>query len=314
MRGRAVRTGVLLPPAGGSARAAVLEATGRALLDEARRGYGEVLSLVRIAAGSVVPPHAELDRPWPPDAGRALVAARRAGWRDARARLAAVAGARVSQSHKESITNPRGALNLSELERRARAALDAAVDAFDHLEDSEWAAEAHALAHAIGELVAGLFGCYAQREGDSWFDVCRLSIMHLRLGTSVGFVAPRYCSVCGNDFSECEHRYGNFYSVVADRRPDLSCTICNHIDCAAHAPGTTFSVPAYLVVGEARLDEISFVARPRDPLARPREVQIPPEEIASLPANDDATAILCCERCTSPCTGFTSVEEALGLA
>src|SRR5215470_3871642 len=87
VRGYAMRFGVLLPPAAGPARTAVLEAEGRRLLAEARREYGAVLAQVLIAAGSAVPPPVDLDRPWSPEAGRALVADRRVMWRETRRRL-----------------------------------------------------------------------------------------------------------------------------------------------------------------------------------------------------------------------------------
>ena len=59
---------------------------------------------------------------------------------------------------------------------------------------------------------------------------------------------------------------------------------------------------------------ISTVARPRDPLARVNAVEIPADVIATMPNHDAANASLHCEWCVAPCTGFTSVEEALGFA
>lgn len=91
-RGYAVRFGVPLPPAAGPARRAALEAEGERLLAEARRGYGAVLAQVLIAAGSAVPPPVDLDRPWSPGAGHALVAARRARWQETHRLLARASG------------------------------------------------------------------------------------------------------------------------------------------------------------------------------------------------------------------------------
>jgi hypothetical protein len=247
VRGYAIRYGVLLPPAGGPARAAALEAAGRALLKEARRGYGRVLREVLAVAGSTVPPPADLDRPWPPDASRELVASRRAGWRQTRERLAAAAGMREPTGSGPMPSKPTDG-NLRELEQQTRAALDAAVDAFDHLEDTDLAVEAHSQAHRIGELVAGLFGCRAEREGDRWFDVCRLSLLHLRVGGSAGFVARRHCSVCDGDLADCPHQPDTTHSVVAARRPDGSCTVCGSTACDVHSPGTAYPVLAHAVV------------------------------------------------------------------
>jgi hypothetical protein len=153
-----------------------------------------------------------------------------------------------------------------------------------------------------------------EREDDRWFDVCRLSLMHLRVGMSAGFVARRYCSICGCDLTVCDHMPGVAYPVVANRRPDGSCTVCDGASCLTHTAGATYPVFAHAIVRQVdRLDEISAVARPRDPLARCTAVEIPADAVASLPNHDAANASLHCERCVAPCTGFTSVEEALGL-
>jgi hypothetical protein len=218
----------------------------------------------------------------------------------------------VEQARKKLAAS---SVSLEELERRSRAALGAAVDAFDHLEDTDLAEKAHAQAHAVGELVAGLFGCRAERDGDRWYDVCRLSLMHLRLGMSPAFFALRHCSICGGDISDldCEHAPGRMYSKVAAREVDDSCTVCGVVDCLNHVPGSVYATMAHATVREADLDEISIVPRPRDPLARLDGVELPAEAVATLPGSDRPDAVLQCHRCMSPCTGFTSADEALAL-
>jgi hypothetical protein len=208
---------------------------------------------------------------------------------------------------------------VAALDQCGRAALRAAVDAFNYLEDTELAAEAHMHAHAVGELVAGVFGCRAQREDGRWFDVCSLSLMHLRVGSSPGFVARRHCSVCDGDLADpddCEHLPGVAYPVVAARDQEGKCSICRTVACATHPVGSNhLLVAAHGVIHELdRLDEISAVPRPRDPLARYDAVEIPAQEVATLPGSNDPTAVLGCKRCVRPCIGFTAAEEALGLA
>jgi hypothetical protein len=314
--GYAVRFGVLLPPAAGPARTAALETEGRRLLAEARRGYGTVLTQVLITAGSAVPPPVDLDRPWSPDAGCALVAARRGRWQQTRRLLAATA----DQFSLSSLAVPgkRDTAFLARLEEQARGALDAAVDAFDHLEDTYLASDAHAWAHTIGEMVAGLFGCRAKWENDRWFDVCRLSLMHLRVGLSAGFVARRLCSICDRDQSSlpaCGHTHGVTYSRIAARRADGSCTICGNPECLTHTPDETYPVLACAQIRDVdRLDDISSVPRPRDPLARHAAIEIPAYAVARLSNHDAQNASLYCDWCVAPCTGFTSAEEAFGFA
>jgi hypothetical protein len=192
------------------------------------------------------------------------------------------------------------------------------VDAFDYLEDTDLASDAHACAHTIGEMVAGLFGCRAKRENDRWFDVCRLSLMHLRVGQSVSFVARRLCSICDRDqssFPACGHIHGVTYSRIAARRGDGSCTICGNLECLTHTPGEAYPVLALAEIRNVdRLDDISAVPRPRDPLARYNAVEIPPYAVASLLNHDAPNAALHCEWCVAPCTGFTPAEEAFGFA
>lgn len=298
VRGYAIRFGVLLPPSHGPARVPALTAAGLKSLAAARRGYGQVLREVLVAAGSTVPRLVDLAQPrWPADAD-ALEESRRVGWQQTRRRLAAHSGPAIAA-----------------LERCGRAALTAAAAAFNYLEDTELAGEAHMHAHATGELVAGVFGCRAQREDGRWFDVCPLSLMHLRVGSSPGFVARRHCSVCGGDLADCEHLPGVAYPVVAARDRDGNCNICGTVECATHPLGSNHLVEAHAIIREVdRLDEISAVPRPRDPLARYDAVEIPAEEVAALPGSNDPDAVLECKRCMRPCTGFTAAEEALGLA
>jgi ferredoxin len=154
--------------------------------------------------------------------------------------------------------------DLQALEQRSWAALVTAVAAFNYLEDTALAAEAHMHAHTIGELVARVFGCRAELKDGRWLDVCPLSLMHLRAGNSVGFVARRDCSVCDRDLSDCEHLAEAAYPMVAARRPDDECTVCGSGVCPSHVPGTVYNVVPHAVVREIdRLDEISIVARPR---------------------------------------------------
>ena len=132
---------------------------------------------------------------------------------------------------------------------------------------------------------------------------------------SPGFFAPRHCSICGGDISDldCEHEPGRMYSKVAAREADDSCTVCGVVDCLNHVPGSAYATMAHATVREADLDEISIVPRPRDPLARLDGVELPAEAVATLPGSDRPDTVLQCHRCISPCTGFTSAEEALAL-
>jgi hypothetical protein len=87
------------------------------------------------------------------------------------------------------------------------------------------------------------------------------------------------------------------------------------VECPTHPVGSSHLVPAHAVIHEVdRLDEISAVPRPRDPLARYDAVEIPAQQVATLPGSNDPNAVLECKRCIRPCIGFTAAEEALGFA
>ena len=121
--------------------------------------------------------------------------------------------------------------------------------------------------------------------------------------------------MCDADLADCcPHEIGKIYPAVAARGADGSWTICHNADCVAHVAGMSYPVLAHGVIHEVdRLDEISFVARPCDPLARLTAVEMPETEVAALPGYGVPDAVLFCERCSGSCIGFTSVEEALGL-
>ena len=150
-----------------------------------------------------------------------------------------------------------------------------------------------------GRMIAGLISAACRSCTCVW-------------GMSAGFTARRHCSLCSLDLTVCDHIPGVAYSVIAGRQADGRCTICNSASCLTHTPGATYPVVAHPITRQADLHEISTVARPRDPLARCNAVEIPAYAIASLPNQDDPNASLHCEWCIAPCTGFTSVEEALG--
>ncbi|MCW2881310.1 MAG: hypothetical protein JWQ95_5410 [Sphaerisporangium sp.] len=294
--GYAVRTGVSLPPPSGPARNQILLVVGLELLSDARRVYGQILRDLLSVGRCKVPPPLDLSAPWIPHEGLAITRARQRAWTALRKCLAAAG------------------VDLDRLEQRARAALNIAVNSFDHLEDTAYASEAHDYVHRLAELTAGLFGCVAERDGTTWFDVCRQSIMHVRMGMSVGFTAQRHCSVCDSDLSECEHQPGQVYEKTAELDTDDSCTICGDTECQRHSPGTTYPITAHAVVRKVEeLHEISYLPRPRDPLARISKIEIPNYTLTELPNRNSPDAVLHCHRCISFCTGFTSAEEALGL-
>lgn len=292
-------TGVGIPPAGGPARRAVLLQEGSAYLRHSQRLYGQVLRALPSEVAALMPAWVPLDWPGsvPSSFGQQTQAERSAAWYQSQAALDVTVGEQ----------------QRSELEREARAALDAAVTAFNFLEDEELADTAHQHAHAVGEFVGQMFGCEARYRDGRFWDVCPLTLMHLRIGLSPGFTGPRLCSVCGQDLSECPHVPGLSVTVVAENH-DGHCSACGASwPCSQHVPGTAVDVVPHGVIAEMDLHELSFVDRPRQPRARISELELPDAllraHLGRIPNAADEPVV--CHRCKWPCQGLLSRSELL---
>ncbi|MFE0455370.1 hypothetical protein ACFW2D_29715 [Streptomyces sp. NPDC058914] len=194
------------------------------------------------------------------------------------------------------------------LERSARRSLVRAVDAFNFLEDTELAEVAHQHAHKVAALVGGVFGCYMEYSEDAYWETCPISLMHSRWGMSAGFTATRRCSLCGEDVDLCEHLLGTLYEVEIQRTVDGTCNACGRHSCS-HLDGDIVSAYPHAVMGDLQVHEISWVSRPRDPLARFTRVEFDPQILAhSLGGEPDGRDIRC-YRCLHPCEGFETLSQ-----
>jgi hypothetical protein len=298
VRGLAILTGVGIPPASGPARRAVLLEEGTALLRQSRRQYGQVLWSLPREVVALLPA-------WVPMAAPNTVT-----FSD---------GPRTHEQRSEAWHRAKSALGVtvgeqrrSKLEREAREALDVAVAAFNFLEDEALADASHQHAHTVGELVGQLFGCEARYRDGSFWDVCPLTLMHLRIGLSPGFTGQRLCSVCGQDLSECPHVPGLSVTVRAEDH-DGRCSACSgHWPCSQHLPGTAVDVVPHGVIAAMNLHELSWVDRPRQPRARITDLELPDALLrAQLGRLPDADEPLVCHRCQRSCTGLLTSSELL---
>jgi hypothetical protein len=180
------------------------------------------------------------------------------------------------------------------------------------LEDADVADAAHEHAHAVAEFVGRMFGCHAEYRNGRFWDVCPLSLMHLRIGLSPGFTGPRLCSVCRQDLSECPHVPGVAVSIVVE---DLNghCSACsNPWPCTQHHPGTRLDVVPHGVIPDMDLHELSWVDRPREPRARITGVELPDgflrAKLGRLPTRGEP---LVCHRCQQPCQGLLTSADVL---
>lgn len=165
---------------------------------------------------------------------------------------------------------------------------------------------AHVLTHRVGEVAGGLFGCKFLHEDGAWYDTCEVSLMHIPYGHSIGFTARHICTICAQDFGDCQHRRGENYEVVVSRTADGACSICGGHTCT-HSPGSTVKVRATTTMKDPILREVTLTPRPRDPLTRitAREVEVDrlAELLGWMPAPGDK---ILNHQCMQHCEGFRS--------
>jgi hypothetical protein len=201
-------------------------------------------------------------------------------------------------------------------ESLAREALNSAVRAFNLLEDLPESEDAHRLIHEIGMFVSRHFGCKIELRDGLWRWSCPVIMAHLRFGQSAGFTAARICSICRENImsDRCPHMPMHSYKVTVQ---DPSKCPCRSKNCG-HAPGTVIEVePTSLVEEVDSFEEISWVARPRDPLARIQAVSYTPEQMAVFMGTEIPSDIstIECLHCRQACTGlwdFRTLGKLLG--
>lgn len=187
-------------------------------------------------------------------------------------------------------------------EKVARQAVNHAVIAFNLLDDLELQCSAHILIHEIGMFISRHFGCTINQTADGWTLSCPVILSHFRMGMSPGFSATRHCSICGADFSECPHRPGELYEVTV---ADTSRCPCGVSGCQSHSVGEQLVLAPSGVVRTGKLQEISWVTRPRDPYARMNSITFSNAKMATITRStvpDGAVAE--CFHCRQACTGL----------
>lgn len=290
--GIAMRTDTPILPATGPVRAAALVADGRAALRNSYRRYGVALAGIGCSVlgdMTAIPKHDM----YVLGVSEAVGVEAQHAWRLVR---------RAVQGHPDKSF-------IRDVEADARQALASAVAAYNFLEElesqRELADQAHSHAHRAAALVGHVFGCRLKFEDAGHWVVCPLHLMHIRFGLSVGIRTVRLCSICRQAIDECPHLADELYDVLITRLEDGTCSVCGRKSCT-HVLGDTVTTYPRLIHSDVKLDEISVVSTPRDPLARTTAIRI--RETDPVDVNgvtfDDATGRNC-TYCTGPCGGFT---------
>lgn len=328
--GLILRNGTPPPPVGPARTSYCLE-KGLSALGAARSKFGRSLyTLAPLIEGGLasLPPAMFLSEPMRRDDAVRVGKRRVQMWFGLRNQIRAAERAAPESERLQRKTR------REQAEKLARDALEAAVEAFNWLDDilfdypphsifkiieeevsaghpdgrlvdlGDTVDEAHLLVHRVGELVGGIFGCLYKHGTNGWEDRCPTQLMHIRRGNSPGMIVKYACSICAQDPGECPHVLGGMYSAVA-RREDGHCNICGASDSCEHVNGETYLAKASALVANILLSEVSLVIRPRDPLARIHSRTVDERELVrQFGRVPGADVVLLCHGCMFPCQGL----------
>lgn len=329
MSGRILTVGVI-PPERGPHRVDWCVEHGAPLLDAALKSFGmSLLRLIPILPGGLpaLLPEVQLHRKHNSQAAVRIGDERVKSWTELRHQIKKA----VCDARRLEPTLDQGPWD--EADRYAHAALCNAAEAFHLLHEAGVEArsiegyleenpglsaaidrdadKAHAFAHRSGDLIGGLFGCFALNRDGVWMNHCILEHMHVGYGMSAGFTARHQCSVCHQNLTICTHILGQAYPVTVTRDGDGTCNVCDEAGCD-HEVGDAVSVRASLAMIDANLHEVSLTPRPRDPRARLDGLEIDLSDIVEAlgrqprPYDEIRT-----HGCMYPCTGFSAVPSVL---
>lgn len=204
----------------------------------------------------------------------------------------------------------------ADAESLARAALTDFAGAMNWLEDTPEFEVAHYRLDEAGRWLRERFGCWLERDGETYNRTCPADLAHIRVGFSPGMRdVTRMCSVCGLDPRRCRHVTGKMYMaprrLIADRCNQCHLTNCDHED------GEVGPVACYHVITEVgHLHEVSIVPRPAQPMARLRRVRVRTEDLdAQLGSRGWVAGMeVSCDKCLTACRGVREVNPSKDLA
>lgn len=194
-------------------------------------------------------------------------------------------------------------------EGRMRGALKLAASSLNWLEGSDHEESAHTLLDEMGRTTRTAFpgGCQLTWTGNRHEQACPVAVAHKRIGFSPAIRSRRKdCSICGLDFSECEHLPGQEYAVAGGVGPSGYCPVCMKTECSDHSPDREYEIrPGAIVRDIQAIDEVSIVARPRQPDARLIALPIDTSDLVDFFGPEFEVGMpVHCSRCLQPCEGL----------
>jgi len=223
----------------------------------------------------------------------------------------------VSRLHRAAQEAWAASLELAETDYAASAkhaddAISFGAHAFWYAEETDLEDEMHNHLDKYGEWRRVLFGCKLNFDGTDYQQTCPVAIAHKRIGLSVGMlVRERVCAICQLRIpDECKHRGERIYNVPGGIGPRGFCRVCGSEKCSTHATGQMYRTLQTRIVTDLELEEISFVRRPAQPLARITSIPVPWAQIADKLPNAVRGDPINCDRCLNPCTGLQEYDLA----
>jgi hypothetical protein len=192
-----------------------------------------------------------------------------------------------------------------------REAVLHAANASYYLEGTEAFQAVHADLHEMGRFARERFpaGCHLEWVGNRYEHRCPVALAHKRMGFSPGMIVRRrICSLCSVEVSECPHFPDHWYRVRGgtEASPTGRCRVCASEKCD-HDPDSTYMTNPIRIVEEIeRVEEVSLVRSPRQPLARPIGIPIDTEDLRKVLGPEFTPGVrVDCSRCIQACPGFT---------
>jgi hypothetical protein len=145
-------------------------------------------------------------------------------------------------------------------------------------------------------------------NGSTYYQECPVALSHSQLGLSIGGSADSICNICGVDPWNCDHIKGYKYDGVVMRKITGVCNICTKEKCDHQVDQIYDNVMAFHFLINLKMDEVSLVKNPANPLARIHSYTLSAEEIReALPKNQRASfvpgeTIINCDHCVD-CDG-----------
>lgn len=210
----------------------------------------------------------------------------------------------LMQSARLAIEGSSDQSSLERAETDARKALAFFARSLNWAEDTDQEEEAHRLMGEAGAWVRRTFGCQLARSGTEYRQRCPVALAHNRIGMSIGGTAVRICSLCGEDFSECEHMPGTAYMVPGGNSDLGWCRVCLQESCD-HRSTQRYRVSVIAIIKHMDVQEISLVPKPAHPEARVLEMTIPVSDLREVLGDEFIPGSeVSCDRCLYPCDGL----------